>query len=85
MDFAEQLHCKSTLLRPVVEHRNQKGAFPCSEEQVKGAAPRGLRGPASARLAGLKTGGSLTRRLSPVDIRQRVKEMWYKGGVGVFW
>lgn len=23
------------------------------------------------------------RRLSPVDIRQHVKAMWYKGGVGV--
>lgn len=50
---------------------------------MKGAASRGPCGPALARIAWLKTAGSLTRRLSPVDIRQHVKEMWYKGGVGV--
>lgn len=83
IDFAEQPHCGSTVLRAVVEHRNRKGAFPWREEQVKVAAPCAPHGPVLVRIARLKTAGSLTRRLSPADIRQRMREMWYKGGAGV--
>lgn len=50
-----------------------------------GAASSRLRGPASARITRPKTagGGLLARRQSPVDVGQRAKEMWYKGGGGV--
>lgn len=51
---------------------------------MRGAGERycvshGLRWAVSVRVARLKTVGSPTR----VDVRQDVKEMWYKGGAGV--
>lgn len=57
---------------------------------MRGAGERycvshGLRWAASVRAARLKTVGSPTRGPSPVDVRQDVKEMWYKGGAGVSW
>lgn len=71
--------CRSDVLRSVVDHHISKGEFPWSEEQVKGVASHR---PVVARTPCLEAAGLLTRRLSPVDIRQCVKEMWHRS-VGV--